>query len=72
MAKVLITGGCGFVGHHVVEHFIKNTAWDITVIDKVPGVIDSNSTMGTIPTSSKAVQRKASIIETAITAPMPP
>ena len=35
MKKILITGGCGFVGHHVVEHFIKNTNWEIIVIDKL-------------------------------------
>ena len=33
--KVLITGGCGFLGHHLVEHIIKNTDWEITVIDKL-------------------------------------
>lgn len=33
--KVLITGGCGFVGHHFVEHFLKNTDYDITIIDKL-------------------------------------
>lgn len=33
--KIVITGGAGFVGHHVVEHFIKNTDWDIVVLDKL-------------------------------------
>lgn len=33
--KVLITGGCGFVGHHIVEHFLKNTDWDIYTFDKL-------------------------------------
>jgi len=33
--KILITGGCGFVGHHVVEHFLKNTDWEIVVLDKL-------------------------------------
>lgn len=53
--KVLITGGCGFIGHHVVEHFYKTTNWDIIVIDKLSyasygyerlrdtGVIDKNN-----------------------------
>lgn len=33
--RVLITGGCGFIGHHVVEHFHRHTKWDIVVIDKL-------------------------------------
>lgn len=33
--RVLITGGCGFIGHHVVEHFLVNTDWDIVVLDKL-------------------------------------
>jgi dTDP-glucose 4,6-dehydratase len=33
--KILITGGCGFIGHHFVEHVYKNTDWDIIVIDKL-------------------------------------
>jgi len=33
--KVLITGGCGFIGHHIVEHIIKNTDWDIEILDKL-------------------------------------
>ncbi len=33
--RALITGGCGFVGHHFVEHFLKNTNWDIIVLDRL-------------------------------------
>lgn len=33
--KILITGGCGFIGHHVVEHFLKNTKWEIVIFDKL-------------------------------------
>lgn len=33
--KVLITGGAGFVGHHIVEHLLKNTDWQIAIIDKL-------------------------------------
>lgn len=33
--RVLITGGCGFIGHHVVEHFLLNTDYEISIIDKL-------------------------------------
>ena len=33
--KIIITGGCGFIGHHFVEHVYKNTDWDIIVIDRL-------------------------------------
>jgi dTDP-glucose 4,6-dehydratase len=33
--RVLITGGCGFLGHHLVEHLYRNTDWELIVIDKL-------------------------------------
>ena len=33
--KILITGGCGFIGRHIVEHILKNTDWDIVILDKL-------------------------------------
>lgn len=33
--RILITGGAGFVGHHFVEHFLKNTEAHIVVLDKL-------------------------------------
>lgn len=33
--KVLITGGAGFLGHHMVEHILKKTDWDIVIWDKL-------------------------------------
>jgi dTDP-glucose 4,6-dehydratase len=35
MTEIIITGGAGFAGHHVVEHLLKNTDWNITVLDKL-------------------------------------
>jgi nucleoside-diphosphate-sugar epimerase len=33
--RILVTGGCGFLGAHVVDHFLKNTRADIVVLDKL-------------------------------------
>jgi len=35
MTKVLITGGAGFIGHHVVEAILQRTEWSITLIDRL-------------------------------------
>ena len=33
--RVLLTGGLGFIGAHTVEHWLKNTDWDIVIIDSL-------------------------------------
>lgn len=31
--NILVTGACGFIGSHCVEHVLANTDWNITVLD---------------------------------------
>jgi len=33
--KCVCSGACGFVGHHIVEGLLKDTNWDIIVLDKL-------------------------------------
>lgn len=33
--KVLITGGAGFIGSHLIEHIIRTTKWEVICIDKL-------------------------------------
>ena len=35
MKKILITGGCGFIGHHFIEHVLLHTEWRVYVLDKL-------------------------------------
>ncbi len=32
---ILITGGCGFIGHHFVEHILRTTNLNIIILDKL-------------------------------------
>ena len=31
--RLLITGGCGFIGHHLIEGVLKTTDWEIIILD---------------------------------------
>ena len=33
--NVLVTGGAGFVAHHVIHHLLKNTDWNIVSLDRL-------------------------------------
>ena len=33
--RLLITGGAGFIGHHVVEAMLRDTDYDIIVLDRL-------------------------------------
>ena len=35
MRNVLVTGGCGFIGHHVIYDILKRTDWNIVCLDRL-------------------------------------
>jgi len=35
MKKLLLTGGAGFIAHHIIRHFLKNTDWEIVSLDRL-------------------------------------
>ena len=40
MKSILITGGTGFIGSHIIEHILKTTDWNVVILDR----LDSTST----------------------------
>lgn len=40
--RILVTGAAGFVGHHILEHIILNTNWDIVALCRLNQVGDLN------------------------------
>ena len=35
MKRVLITGGAGFIAHHLIYYLLNNTDWDIVSLDRL-------------------------------------
>jgi len=35
LTRILITGGCGFIGHHLIEHVLRTTDWEVLVVDRL-------------------------------------
>jgi dTDP-glucose 4,6-dehydratase len=33
--SIIVTGGCGFIGSHFVEHIYRKTNWNIIILDKL-------------------------------------
>ena len=33
--RILITGGCGFIGSHFSDHILRNTNWEIVILDRL-------------------------------------
>lgn len=38
--RMLVTGGCGFIAHHFCEHLLKNTDWELVVLDRLSYAAD--------------------------------
>jgi dTDP-glucose 4,6-dehydratase len=33
--RAMVTGGCGFLGHHLIEQILKTTPWHVVVLDRL-------------------------------------
>lgn len=59
---VLITGGAGFIGHHVVDYLVRNTDWKITTIDRLDFSGNLNRLSEVIEDCSPEQRKRVNII----------
>ena len=35
MKRVLVTGGAGFIAHHLISQILKHTDWEVVTLDRL-------------------------------------
>lgn len=68
--RLLLTGGAGFIGHHTVEHFLKNTDFDIVVLDNLNYAGNLNFLQDVIVMSKKEYSQRVKFIFDNIQSPI--
>ena len=62
MKTILITGSAGFIGHHVVNYFLRNTDWNIVCMDRLDYSGDLNRLQEILEDLSSSDKKRISII----------
>ena len=60
--RMLVTGGAGFIAHHVVDHFLKTTDWEIVSLDRLDYSGNLNRLHNLISQHSKENQKRVKIV----------
>jgi len=62
MKKVLITGGAGFIAHHLIFYLLKNTNWNIVSLDRLDYSGNLNRLDSILSISSKIDKSRVKIV----------
>lgn len=68
--KLLCTGACGFVGHFVVDYFLKHTDWDIVSLDRLDYSGNLNRLDYVVSQFPKSEQKRLKIVWHDLKAPI--
>jgi len=60
--RVLITGGAGFIAHHVVDHLLKNTDWEIVSLDRLDLSGNLNRLGDMLSDADPSIRKRVSIV----------
>tara|TARA_B100001250_G_C19804164_1_gene792471 strand:- start:1889 stop:2917 length:1029 start_codon:yes stop_codon:yes gene_type:complete len=62
MKKVLVTGGAGFIAHHLIRHLLLNTDWEVTSLDRLDYSGNLNRISDMMTEFDKNKQKRVKII----------
>jgi len=68
--RCLITGACGFIGHHIVDLFLKETDWEIISLDRLDYSGNLNRLNEVVSTYPKDVQKRVKVVFHDLKAPI--
>jgi dTDP-glucose 4,6-dehydratase len=60
--RVLITGGAGFIGHHIIDLFLRETDWDIVSLDRLDYSGNLNRLHNTVSAYPPEVRKRVKIV----------
>ncbi len=60
--RVLITGGAGFIGHHIIDLFLRETDWDIVSLDRLDYSGNLNRLHNIVSAYSPEVRKRVKIV----------
>ena len=60
--NVLITGGAGFIAHHVIDRILSSTDWNIVSLDRLDFSGNLNRLHDVVSTYPTEVQKRVKIV----------
>lgn len=70
-ARILITGGCGFLGSHLVEHFLKTTNYDLVVLDKLTSASHGFDRLREVQAGLPVARERVKVLGADLAQPLP-
>ena len=60
--KILITGGAGFIAHHLIDNILKNTDWEVVTLDRLDFSGNLNRLNEIVSSFSDENQRRVRVV----------
>lgn len=60
--RILITGGAGFIGHHIIDLFLRKTDWEIVSLDRLDFSGNLSRLESVVRAYPKDVQKRVKIV----------